>query len=199
MHKQFHIKLQHDTLPRYLTQSRAMHIMACILLIIYALPYLADFSDNWMMLLGISLPAITILAVTLFKSKLVRDINNNRVFRILEGGFLLMGSMHYLQADKVLPAIVFGMAALFILFLLWMEGRILQDQYIVFEDSHIEVELPLATRTYAWNELQAVMIRDEFLTLSYKDATIQQLKIQPEFIENEEGDFLFFCQDRIKG
>jgi hypothetical protein len=42
------------------------------------------------------------------------------------------------------------------------------------------------------------MIRDEFLTLSYKDATIQQLKIQPEFIENEEGDFLFFCQDRIK-
>jgi hypothetical protein len=109
-----------------------------------------------------------------------------------------MGSMHYLQADKVLPAIVFGMAALFILFLLWMEGRILQDQYIVFEDSHIEVELPLATRTYAWNELQAVMIRDEFLTLSYKDTTIQQLKIQPEFIENEEGDFLFFCQDRIK-
>jgi len=198
MHKQFHIKLQHDTLPRYLTQSRAMHIMACILLIIYALPYLADFSDNWMMLLGISLPAITILAVTLFKSKLVRDINNNRVFRILEGGFLLMGSMHYLQADKVLPAIVFGMAALFILFLLWMEGRILQDQYIVFEDSHIEVELPLATRTYTWSELQAVMIRDEFLTLSYKDATIQQLKIQPEFIENEEGDFLFFCQDRIK-
>jgi hypothetical protein len=198
MHKQFHIKLQHDKLPRYLKQSRAMHIMACILLIIYALPYLADFSDNWMMLLGISLPAITILAVTLFRNKLVRDINNNRVFRILEGGFLLMGSMHYLQADKVLPAIVFGMAALFILFLLWMEGRILQDQYIVFEDSHIEVELPLATRTYAWNELQAVMIRDEFLTLSYKDTTIQQLKIQPEFIENEEGDFLFFCQDRIK-
>jgi hypothetical protein len=198
MHKQFHIKLQHDKLPRYLKQSRAMHIMACILLIIYALPYLADFSDNWMMLLGISLPAITILAVTLFRNKLVRDINNNRVFRILEGGFLLMGSMHYLQADKVLPAIVFGMAALFILFLLWMEGRILQDQYIVFEDSHIEVELPLATRTYAWSELQAVMIRDEFLTLSYKDTTIQQLKIQPEFIENEEGDFLFFCQDRIK-
>jgi low affinity Fe/Cu permease len=82
MHKQFHIKLQHDKLPRYLKQSRAMHIMACILLIIYALPYLADFSDNWMMLLGISLPAITILAVTLFRNKLVRDINNNRVFRI---------------------------------------------------------------------------------------------------------------------
>ena len=199
MHKQFHIKLQHDTLPRYLTQSRAMHIMACILLIIYALPYLADFSDNWMMLLGVSLPAITILAVTLFKKSLVRDINNNRVFRILEGGFLMMGSMHYLQADKYLPAIVFGMSALFILFLLWMEGRILQDQYIVFDQSQIEVELPLATRKYAWSEIQAVMIRNEFLTLSYKDSTIQQLKIQPEFVENEEGDFLFFCQDRIKG
>ncbi len=179
-------------------QSRAMHIMACILLIIYAFPYMADFSENWMMLLGVSLPAITILAVTLFKKSLVRDINNNRVFRILEGGFLMMGSMHYLQADKYLPAIVFGMSALFILFLLWMEGRILQDQYIVFDQSQIEVELPLATRKYAWSEIQAVMIRNEFLTLSYKDSTIQQLKIQPEFVENEEGDFLFFCQDRIK-
>ena len=109
-----------------------------------------------------------------------------------------MGSMHYLQADKFLPSIVFGMSALFVLFLLWMEGRILQDQYIVFEQSHIEVELPLTTRRYAWSELQAVMIRDEFLTLSYKDTAIQQLKIKPEFVENEEGDFLFFCQDRIK-
>jgi len=198
MHDQFHIKLKNERLPKYLMQSRSLHIMACILLIIYILPFAVEFSENWMMLLGILLPAITILILTLFKRKLVNDVNNNRIFRILEAGFLMMGSMHYLQTDKNLPALLYGMSAFFVLFLLWMESRILQDQYILFDKSQIEVELPLSTKKYGWDELQAVMIKNDFLTLSYKDNTIQQLKIQPNFNENEEGDFLFFCQDCIR-
>ncbi len=172
--------------------------MACILLIIYALPYAGDIAENWMLLFGIMSPAVTILILTLFKRKLVNDSNNNRIFRILEGGFLMMGCMHYLQINMNLPAILYGMSALFILFLLWMESRILQDQYILFTTSQIEVEWPLKTTRFSWKDLQAVMIKNEFLTLSYKDSTIQQLKIQPDFNENEEGDFLFFCQDCIR-
>ena len=172
--------------------------MAAILLVSYSLPYAADFKENWMLLLGVLIPAITVLMVALFKKRLIEDVNNNRVFRILEAGFLMMGCMHFLQANQLLPSMLFGVVAMIILFLLWMEGRMMQDQYIMFEQSHIELELPLATRKYMWEQLQAVMIKDEYITLSFKDNKIQQLKIQPNFVENEEGDFLFFCQDCIR-
>jgi len=172
--------------------------MASILLIIYALPYTLKISEDWMMVIGILLPAITILIISLFKKTLLADVNNNRVFRILEIGFLIMGSMHYLQINHNLPALLFGAVAMFMGFLLWMESRILHDQYILFDRSKIEIELPLSTKKYQWQELQAVMIKNEFITLSFKDNKIHQVKIKPNFVENEEGDFLFFCQDCIR-
>ncbi|HOZ52615.1 MAG TPA: hypothetical protein PLU17_12200 [Chitinophagaceae bacterium] len=198
MHNQFHFKLSNDRLSKYTLQSRSMHIMASILLIIYALPYTLKISEDWMMVIGILLPAITILIISLFKKTLLADVNNNRVFRILEIGFLIMGSMHYLQINQNLPALLFGAVSIFMGFLLWMESRILHDQYILFDRSKIEIELPLSTKKYQWQELQAVMIKNEFITLSFKDNKIHQVKIKPNFVENEEGDFLFFCQDCIR-
>lgn len=150
------------------------------------------------LILGIMLPAITILLVAIFKRRLIEDINNNRVFRILEAGFLLMGSMYYLQENKWLPSILFAAVAFIILFLLWMEGRILQDQYILFEPSHIEVEFPLATKKYAWQQMQAVMIKNEFITLSFKDNTIHQLRVQPNLLILKKVIFYFFVKIKLK-
>ncbi len=171
--------------------------MAALLLIVYGLPFAINFSENWIMLLGVLLPSITILIVSIFKKGLIQDVNNNRVFRILEAGFLMMGCMHYLQINKNLPAILFGIVSLFILFLVWMESRILQDQYAVFEVSHIEIERPLSTKKFYWNQLNDVVLKNNLITLHVNDDTFEQIRIQENLSETEAGDFLFFCKDTI--
>lgn len=194
MQNEFHFKLRNDQLSKYLMQSRAMHIMAAILLIVYGLPFLRNFSDEWIMVLGVFLPSITVLLVSIFKSSLLRDANNNRVFRILEAGFLLMGSMHYLQTSNNMAALFFAFVACVMLVLLWMESRILHDQFAVFTPAVIELELPFTTKKYRWNEVQQVVLKNEYLTLTFKENRYTQVGIYPNFTEEEKIDFEFFCQ-----
>jgi hypothetical protein len=197
MPKKFFFTLSNEQQSKYIRQGRAMHIMAALLLFCYVLSYAGQFQENWMIVLGVILPALTIFFVALFKADLLMDANNNRIFRILESGFLMMGCMHFLQLDQLLPALLFGLVSAIMLFLLWMESRILQTQHILFNESVIELELPLATKKYTWNELQAVMIKNDYLTLSFKDSTIRQLRIKDDYPPQVEGDFLFFCKDCI--
>lgn len=199
MAKQFTFTLQPDERrTRSLKQCRAMHIMAAIMLVIYSLPYALTFSTDWIYLLAILLPALVILFIAIARRELIEDANNNRIFRILEAGFLMMGSMHYLQVDQNLPAVLFGLVSLLMLFLLWMESRLFLEKHIYFDEEKVEVEFPLGTRSYTWPQLHAVMLQSAIITLSFKDNTIHQLAVKPDYTELEAGDFLFFCQDCIR-
>ena len=199
MAKQCTFTLQPDEKStRSLKQCRAMHIMAAIMLVIYSLPYAFTFETDWIYLLAILLPALVILFIAIARRTLIEDANNNRIFRILEAGFLMMGSMHYLQVDQNIPALLYGLVSLFMLFLLWMESRLFQEKHIFFDEEKVEVEFPLGTRSYTWAQLHAVMLQSAIITLSFKDHTIHQLAIRPDYSELEAGDFLFFCQDCIR-
>lgn len=199
MSRSFTFTLQPDeSRAKSLKQCRAMHIMASIMLIIYALPYALTFQDDWIYLLAILLPSLVILFIAIGRRALIEDANNNRIFRILEAGFLMMGSMHYLQTDQNMPALLYGLASLLMLFLLWMESRLFIDKHIYFDEDKVEVEFQLKTKTYSWSELHAVMLQHAMLTLSFKDNTIHQLGVAPDYTELEAGDFLFFCQDCIR-
>ena len=199
MRKEFQFLVQDENRKRrYFTQCRAMHIMAALLLIVYTLPYIIDFKENWVYILAILIPSLLILFLSLFKKELITEVNNNRVFRVIEAGFLMMGCMHYLQTGQNIPALLFGLASLFMLFLLWMESRIFRDQYIIFNEDKVEVDLPIGRKRYDWGQLHAVMLQQDFITLSFKDNTIQQLNVRQWYSELEAGDFLFFCKDCIR-
>lgn len=199
MGKQFTFTLQpDDRYRRSLNQCRAMHIMAAIMLVLYAFPYAFTYETDWVYLLGILVPALVILWIAIARRSLIEDANTNRIFRILEAGFLMMGSMHYLQVDQTMPAILYGLVSLVMLFLLWMESRLFVEKHIYVNDEKVEVEFPLGTRSYPWQQLHAVMLQDAIITLSFKDNTIHQLAIKPDYTELEAGDFLFFCQDCIR-
>jgi hypothetical protein len=156
MHNEFHFKLIHPQLSSIYRQSRAMHFMACILLLMYARPYLFHLPNEWMLTLGILLPSISILCVALFKKTMLQEPNINRIFRILEIGFLCMGSMHYLQEKSYLPCILFAFVAILLGVLLWMETRVLNDLFIVFTPQHIEIERLLKTKIIAWQALRSI-------------------------------------------
>ena len=193
MHNEFHFKLIHPQLPSFYRQSRAMHFMACILLLMYARPYLFHFPDEWMLTLGIVLPSISILFVALLKKTMLQEPNTNRIFRILEIGFLCMGSMHYLQEKSYLPCILFAFVAMLLGFLLWMETRMLNDLFIVFTPQHIEIEKLLQTKIIAWQALRTIQYQSNYLTLEFKDDTFEQLAIKPFDSPEHKEVFIAFC------
>lgn len=194
MPKVFTFIIQNDKQGKYFHQGRAMHIMAGIFLICYGMPYLINIQHEWMMPIAIILPALTILAISLFKYSLILDVNNNRVFRILEAGFLMMGSMHYLQSNQIFPAILFALVSIIMLFLLKLESRIFQNRFLYIMPKGIEIELPLHSKLISWNEIEKVLFVNEHITIHFVSQQQIQVKVKHHMNEIELLEFTEFVK-----
>ncbi len=180
MHNQpdFFYLLINENVRKYASQRISMHIMAGLFLVFYGLQYLPTYSVNWMYLVGILPVSILVILLSIFKKVLFLDINNNRIFRILETGFLMMACMHFLQTNQHIAAVLYGLVSLLILYLLSFESRMLQEQYIIFNKDKIQIELPIFTKKIKWSALKNVVQKNDFLTFEFKNDTFAQYKIK---------------------
>jgi hypothetical protein len=180
MHNQpdFFYLLINENVRKYASQRISMHIMAGLFLVFYGLQYLPTYNENWMYLVGILPVSILVILLSIFKKVLFLDINNNRIFRILETGFLMMACMHFLQTNQHIAAVLYGLVSLLILYLLSFESRMLQEQYIIFNKDKIQIELPIFTKNIKWSALKNVVQKNDFLTFEFKNDTFAQYKIK---------------------
>lgn len=197
MHNRYAFRLIHEKQGLYYAQGRAMHIMAGILLFLYAFPYFLSFSDQWVMGLGVGLPSVMILAVALFKRPLLQLPGNNRMFRILEAGFLIMGSMHFLQKNQIVPCLFFAFVASVMMCLLYLESRIFQPQGMYFGDEGVVVELPLATKSFSWTTIRDLQYRNHYITITLKDERQLQFRVAETSQSVVWDDIYSWCSTQI--
>lgn len=186
--------VRNDLRLRYM-QSRALHVMAALFMLLYALQY-RNGEASWLYLMMLFPPPITIIALVLFKRRLFEELANLRMFRILELGFLVMGSMHFLQKNNEMLALLFLLVASLIGLIFYMETRLFSAQYIVFHKSHIEVPTLWRTRHIAWHTINKVVIRRPYLTILFPNERYMQWAIadaenEPSFDEQ----FVTFCEE----
>jgi hypothetical protein len=155
--------------------------MAGLFLVFYGLQYLPTYSVNWMYLVGILPVSILVILLSIFKKSLFLDLNNNRIFRILETGFLMMACMHFLQTNQHIAAVLYGLVSLLILYLLSFESRMLQEQYIIFNKDKIQIELPIFTKKIKWSELKNVVQKNDYLTFEFKNDTFAQYRVKHDY------------------
>jgi hypothetical protein len=169
--------------------------MAALFMLLYALQYLNE-EASWLYIMMLFPPPITIIALVIFKRALFEELANLRMFRILEMGFLVMGSMHFLQQNNSMLALLFLLVAFLIGLIFYMESRLFSAQYIVFHKSHIEVPTLWRTRHIAWHTVNQVVIRRPYLTILFPNERYMQWPIADT--NNEAGfdeQFVTFCEE----
>ncbi len=195
MHEPFHFRIFREDLGKRFSQSRAMHIMAGIILLVYGIPYL--WSSDWTMILGYTLPALMVISVSLFKKKNLEVPQFNQVFRVLEIGFLIIAAENYANEHHPIIASFFMLAAILIACIFWLEHRLFNPQYIVFEENEVVVPGSFKDKKYAYQDLAQIVIREPFLTFQFKNQTFSQLKIHNHYNEYEISAFTTFCQRKL--
>ena len=197
MSRRFYFQLRREDKAKKQLQSRSIHVMAAILMLVYGLQYLLMPEISWLQILAVVPPSFLLILLVLFKRSIFSDINNNRIFRILEMGFLLMGSMHFLQKDQLAAALIYFFVCAFLFVVMWMENRIFQPQYIDFEEDQIRIELPLTTKRLSWREVQKVTMKNHYLTLHADENHYRQYKVIDALTPQEWEEFQLFCQEKI--
>lgn len=185
---------RNDLRLRYM-QSRALHVMAALFMLMYALQYLTE-NASWLYLLVLFPPPLTLLALVIFKRRIFEELANIRIFRILELGILIMGSMHFLQKNNDAMAYLFLLVAMFIGLIFYMETRLFSAQYVVFHKSHISVPTIWKTKDIAWPDVEDVIVRRPYLTILFPKNRYMQWPIALQ--ENDadfDSQFATFCNE----
>lgn len=177
-------------------QCAAMHAMAGIFLLIYGMQFITDIEHSWVYLVSLLPVSLFILFSAFFRRHFFLDLNFNRSFRILEAGFLFMGAMHFIQAKMMLGGILYLFMSAFLLFLLYVELRLFQGQYIILNEKEIVIETPVSNKRVKWAELTNMVIKHQYLTLSFSDGKFSQYEIALNDIYHEELANLFIHKQR---
>lgn len=176
----FYLALEERNAHKRTNQCAAMHAMAALFLLIYALQYVASWKDDWMYVFTLAPLSVYILIKAFFRKNFFRDPHSNRSFRILEIGFLFMGAMHFLLHHNSIGGILYLILTGTLLILLYVELRILQEQYIILQKNHLVIELPLRDKTYRREEIKHLVIKNGYLTIQFSDDRFSQHKLKNE-------------------
>lgn len=198
MLRHFYFRLLPPQLGKRYAQCRSIHIMAGILMFIYALFFVENFSQNWMQFLAMAPPAIVIIVLAIFKKNLIVDSQNNRVFRILEAGILLMAAIGFLQKNQMAPSILYGLFAVFLLLILYIENRMFSSQYIDVTESGVSVALPTHDKKMEWDRIRNIVVKGNYFTLEEKEGVIRQYPIVNSLTEDEFVQFNYFCDNYLR-
>lgn len=194
--KLYSFRIVHEDMPRRRLQARSLHVMVSFFMLFYGLQYLMEPDINWLQLIALVPPSLLIMVLVMFKRRLFDDPGNNRIFRILEMGFLLMGSMHFLQRGADWTALLYVVLCAMVFLLLRMETRIFQHQYIDFFESGALLELPLRDRKLTWHEVSSVTLKNHYLTFHRKEKGNVQFRVHDQDLPFSIADFMAFCEQK---
>ncbi len=197
MKNQFFFLIVPEKYDKYFRQMKAMHIMACIFLLIYGVLLLADWDANWMELIGLLPTTLAVLYFVLFKGKMLKEVQINQVLRLFEIGFLGIAANYFYSASQFLPMVLFGAVALFILVLLIMENKIFSDRFIELNDKEIIWPQLFTTRKIPWQNIENIVLKFHVLTFDMTDKGYQQQDVYHKYDENELAQFDDFLKRQL--
>ncbi|MBU3675966.1 MAG: hypothetical protein FGM54_02125 [Chitinophagaceae bacterium] len=189
----FQFEIVRDDLRLRYMQSRAIHAMAALFMLLYAMQYLIN-SPSWLYKLMLFPPPIILLLLIIFKRNMFEDLGNLRMFRILEIGILCMGALHFLQKNNEPISALYTLVAGIVGLIFYMETRLFMPQFILFNQAGILIPGIWRTHKIAWNEIEGVVLKSPHLTILKPSGRFWQWRIEPRFQPDFQADFMAFCQ-----
>lgn len=189
----FQFEIVRDDLRLRYMQSRAIHAMAALFMLLYALQYLSD-SPSWLYQAMLFPPPILLLSLIIFKRKMFEELGNLRMFRILEIGILCMGALHFLQKNNEPISALFTLIAGIVGLIFYMETRLFLPKFILFNQAGIWVPGLWRTQKIEWKQIERVVLKSPHLTVLKPSGRFWQWRIEPRFQADFQADFMLFCE-----
>lgn len=133
-----------------------------------------------------------------FMLRRVRKIaETNTVLRMLQAFTMLSGCLFFLSHMQPVIGFTLFLAGLGVAYIGYAEYRILQPSYVTIDNTAITLPTVFGTRRYGWSEMKNVILRNDLLTLDFKNNKLLQLEVLDEFGPVEAAEMNAFFQSRI--
>lgn len=193
----YRFRILHPNAMTRLRLQPVMHGMIGILFLFNVIGVYKMANPNWVMAaLFIVMGSASLLFP--FMLRRVRKITEtNSVLRMLQAFTLLSGCLFFLSHMQPLIGLTLLLAGLGVAYIGYAEYRILQPAYVSTDTSGISLPTVFGQRRHGWNEMKNVILRNDLLTLDFKNNKILQLEVLDEFGPVEAAEMNAFFQSRI--
>ncbi|MBO9730046.1 MAG: hypothetical protein J7623_15520 [Chitinophaga sp.] len=192
------LRILHPNTSSRIRLLPVMHGLVGILFLINAIAVYRSPQPNWFLV--VFFLAVGLLAIAFpFSMKRFKQFSEaNTVARMIEALICFTGSLYFLSHLQPLSALFSFLTGIGLAYVGWMEYIIFKPSYVKLDTTGITLPTTFSKKLVGWNELNNVILRNDLLTIDYKNNKILQLEILDEPGKEERETLNTFFQSRVQ-
>ncbi|MCW3466835.1 hypothetical protein [Chitinophaga nivalis] len=193
----YNLRIIHPGTASRLRLLPVMHGLTGILFLFNAIGIYRSPQPNWFLVLFFLVLGAACLAFPFTIKKFRKFTEINTIARIIQAFICLTGSLYFLSHLQPTTGLLLILVGLGLGYIGWIEHRIFQPVFVTADTTGMTLPTTFSKRLIGWNELNNVILRNDLLTIDFKNNKIIQLEILDEPGKEQREVLNNFFQSRI--
>ena len=185
--------------PNAMTRLRlqpVMHGMAGLLFLFNVIGAYKMDEPNWLIVALFVIMGLASITFPFMIRRIRKFAEANSILRMLQAFTLMSGCLYFLTHFQPIVGGTLFLAGLGMAYIGYAEYRILQPAFITVDENGITLPTLFSSRHVRWNEMNNVVLRNDLLTLDFRNNKLLQLEVLDEISPSQTADMNTFFQQR---
>jgi hypothetical protein len=178
--KQYKLRILHPNAVTRLRLQPVMHGLAGILFLMNGIGVYNNPSPNWSMAIFFILLGMGSLAFPFVMKRFSNIQSANSLARMVQALVSLTGCLYFLSHMQPLIAILLFLTGVASAYIGWAEYKIFQPCFVNIDMMGVQLPGTFSDKLIGWNQLNNVILRDDLLTIDFKNNKVLQLEVLDE-------------------
>ncbi|MEC5143767.1 hypothetical protein [Chitinophaga sp. 212800010-3] len=192
------LRILHPNTASRIRLLPVMHGLTGILFLFNAIGVYREAQPNWFLVVFFLLMGIGCISFPFTMKKFKKFTEANTVARMLEAIICITSSLYFLSHLQPITAMLLFLVGLGMAYVGWMEYKIFQPSFVKMDTTGIILPTLFSQKLVGWNELNNVILRNDLLTIDFKNNKVLQLEILDEPGKEQREELNTFFQRRLQ-
>lgn len=178
--KQYKLRILHPNTVTRLKLQPIMHMLIGILFLLNGIGIYKGGSPNWSMTTFFFLLGLASIAFPFVMKRFSNIQSANSLTRMVQSFTCFTGCLYFLSHMEPMIGFLLLATGIASAYIGWAEYKIFQPSFARIDITGITLPTTFSERLIGWNQLNNVILRDDLLTLDFKNNKILQLEVLDE-------------------
>ena len=178
--KQYKLRILHPNTVTRLKLQPVMHMLIGILFLLNGIGIYKGGSPNWSMTTFFFLLGLASIAFPFVMKRFSNIQSANSLTRMVQSFTCFTGCLYFLSHMEPMIGILLLATGIASAYIGWAEYKIFQPSFARIDITGITLPTTFSERLIGWDQLNNVILRDDLLTLDFKNNKILQLEVLDE-------------------
>ncbi|SEW38630.1 hypothetical protein SAMN05428988_4876 [Chitinophaga sp. YR573] len=178
--KQYKLRILHPNTLTRLRLQPVMHMLIGILFLLNGIGIYKSPTPNWSMAVFFLILGFASIAFPFFMKRFSNIQAANSLTRMIQAFTCFTGCLYFLENKEPLIGLLLLLTGAASAYIGYAEYKIFQPAFARIDMMGITLPTTFSERLIGWNQLNNVILRDDLLTLDFKNNKVMQLEVLDE-------------------